>query len=66
MRGPLTVRARSRQLPDHFDEGVDTGPILAQRAVEVLPDDDEASLHERIKVVERELLITTLQQIGAA
>lgn len=48
------------------DEGVDTGPILAQRAVEVLPDDDEASLHERIKVVERELLITTLQQIGAA
>lgn len=48
------------------DEGVDTGPILAQRAVEVLPDDDEASLHERIKVVERELLISTLQQIGAA
>jgi len=42
------------------DHGVDTGPILAQRAVEVLPDDDEASLHERIKIVERELLVQTL------
>ena len=42
------------------DHGVDTGPIIAQRAVEVLPDDDEASLHERIKVVERELLVQTL------
>ena len=39
------------------DDGVDTGPIVAQRAVEVLDDDDEASLHERIKVVEREMLV---------
>ncbi|CAM2945093.1 phosphoribosylglycinamide formyltransferase [Skermania piniformis] len=38
------------------DEGVDTGPILAQEAVPVHPDDDEATLHERIKVVERRLL----------
>ena len=42
------------------DHGVDTGPIVAQRAVEVLPDDDEARLHERIKIVERELLVQTL------
>lgn len=48
------------------DEGVDTGPILAQRAVEVRPGDDEATLHERIKVAERELLISTLTEIGAA
>jgi len=39
------------------DAGVDTGPIVAQRAVEVLPGDDEATLHERIKEVERALLV---------
>ena len=45
------------------DHGVDTGPIIAQRAVEVRPDDDEASLHERIKTVERELLVQTLAEL---
>ena len=38
------------------DEQVDHGPILAQRPVEVREDDDEDSLHERIKAVEHELL----------
>ncbi|WP_406693203.1 phosphoribosylglycinamide formyltransferase [Saccharopolyspora sp. ID03-671] len=46
------------------DAGVDTGPILAQEAVEVLPEDDEASLHERIKAVERRLLVGTLQKLA--
>ena len=45
------------------DRGVDTGPILAQQAVEVLPDDDEDSLHERIKTVERMLLVRTLASL---
>ncbi|MEQ4715121.1 phosphoribosylglycinamide formyltransferase [Nonomuraea sp. B19D2] len=39
------------------DEGVDSGPIIAQEAVPVLPDDDETVLHERIKTVERRLLV---------
>jgi phosphoribosylglycinamide formyltransferase 1 len=42
------------------DEGVDTGPVLAQERIDVLPDDDEVRLHERIKVVERRLLISTV------
>ena len=37
------------------DEGVDTGQILAQREVPVLPDDDEHTLSERIKAIEHEL-----------
>ena len=42
---------------------VDTGPILAQEAVPVLPDDTESSLHERIKEVERRLYPATLRRI---
>jgi phosphoribosylglycinamide formyltransferase-1 len=45
------------------DAGVDTGPVLAQREVAVLPGDDEARLHERIKDVERELLVQTVAQV---
>ncbi|WP_120003287.1 phosphoribosylglycinamide formyltransferase [Nesterenkonia muleiensis] len=47
------------------DAGVDTGPILAQAAVPVSEDDDEASLHERIKVQERRLLLETLAKLAA-
>ena len=42
------------------DAGVDSGPILAQQAVPVLDDDDEESLHERIKVAERTLVVDTI------
>jgi phosphoribosylglycinamide formyltransferase-1 len=47
------------------DEGTDTGPIVAQRAVEVRDDDDEVTLHERIKVVERELLVDVVSRMAA-
>lgn len=46
------------------DAGVDTGPILAQRAVDVLDDDDVESLHERIKVAERELLVDVVGRMA--
>lgn len=46
------------------DAGVDTGPILAQERVPVLPTDDEAALHERIKPVERRLLIDVVRRIA--
>jgi phosphoribosylglycinamide formyltransferase 1 len=39
------------------DEGVDTGPIVAQRAVPVADDDTVESLHERIKTAERQMLV---------
>ncbi|MDN4612450.1 phosphoribosylglycinamide formyltransferase [Arthrobacter burdickii] len=48
------------------DAGVDTGPILAQAPVAVLPHDTEETLHERIKVEERRLLIATLGSLAAA
>ena len=46
------------------DAGTDTGPIVAQRAVDVLDGDDEASLHERIKVVEREMLVDVVSRMA--
>jgi phosphoribosylglycinamide formyltransferase-1 len=47
------------------DEGVDSGPVLAQSRVPVLPGDSEESLHDRIKVVERRLLSDVLCGIAA-
>ena len=48
----------------HFvDAGVDTGRIIAQAEVPVLDDDTEATLHERIKVEERALLVEVVGQI---
>ncbi|MBU4464927.1 MAG: phosphoribosylglycinamide formyltransferase [Actinobacteria bacterium] len=46
------------------DNGVDTGPILAQERVFVLPDDDEHALHARIKPVERRLLIDVVRRVA--
>ena len=46
------------------DAGVDTGPVIAQCAVAVRDGDDEASLHERIKVEERKLLVDVVGRLA--
>jgi phosphoribosylglycinamide formyltransferase 1 len=46
------------------DAGVDSGPVIAQAAVPVHADDDEASLHERIKRAERSLLVDTVGRMA--
>jgi phosphoribosylglycinamide formyltransferase 1 len=46
------------------DGGVDTGPVIAQVCVTIQPGDDEPTLHERIKTVERRLLVDTVAQLS--
>ncbi|MEY2847561.1 MAG: hypothetical protein RI885_226 [Actinomycetota bacterium] len=46
------------------DDGVDSGPVIAQERVPVLPTDTEHSLHDRIKLVERRLLVQTVLDIA--
>lgn len=45
------------------DAGMDTGEVIAQVPVEVLPGDDESTLHERIKIAERGLIVATLKEL---
>jgi len=46
------------------DAGMDTGPILAQQAVEIDDNDNEETLHERIKAVERRMLVDVVAQLA--
>lgn len=65
VRDALASGAKETGTTIHIvDEGVDTGPILGQQSLAVLPSDDEASLHERIKVLERKLLVETIQALA--
>jgi len=66
VRDALAYGVRVTGCTLHFvDEGVDTGEIIAQRAVPVLEHDDEEALHERIKIQERSMLIEVLLQFVA-
>lgn len=46
------------------DDGIDTGPVLAQQPVPIEPADDEQTLHERIKIVERRLLVDVVAALA--
>lgn len=48
-----------------IDAGVDTGQIIAQEALDILPGESEESLHERIKILERSLIVATIGQLLA-
>ncbi len=46
------------------DSGIDSGPIISQQRVPILADDTETSLHDRIKIVERDLLVQAVLDIA--
>jgi phosphoribosylglycinamide formyltransferase-1 len=65
VRDALAAGATETGVTIHVvDEGVDTGPHLAQAKLAVLPDETEAELHERIKEIERELLVSVIRDIA--
>ncbi|MFD5112854.1 phosphoribosylglycinamide formyltransferase [Streptomyces sp. NPDC058391] len=65
VREALAYGAKVTGCTVHFvDDGVDTGPIIAQGVVEVRDEDDEDALHERIKEVERRLLVEVVGRLA--
>ncbi|MET9695761.1 phosphoribosylglycinamide formyltransferase [Streptomyces sp. NPDC006529] len=65
VRDALAYGAKVTGCTVHFvDSGVDTGPIIAQGVVEIRDEDDEAALHERIKEVERTLLVDVVGRLA--
>lgn len=64
IRDALAAGVRVTGCTVHWvDEGVDTGQVIDQVAVRVHDDDDAATLHERVKVVERELLVSVVRRL---
>ena len=65
VRDALAYGVKATGCTVHFvDDGVDTGPIIAQGVVEVRDEDDESALHERIKEVERSLLVEVVGRLA--
>ncbi|QCX78639.1 Phosphoribosylglycinamide formyltransferase [Streptomyces sp. YIM 121038] len=65
VRDALAYGAKVTGCTVHFvDDGVDTGPIIAQGVVEVRDEDDESALHERIKDIERSLLVDVVGRLA--
>ncbi|MDT0309608.1 phosphoribosylglycinamide formyltransferase [Streptomyces sp. DSM 44917] len=65
VRDALAYGAKVTGCTVHFvDAGVDTGPVIAQGVVEIRDEDDEKTLHERIKDVERRLLVDVVGRLA--
>jgi formyltetrahydrofolate-dependent phosphoribosylglycinamide formyltransferase len=66
IRDALAAGVNATGVTVHWvDEGVDTGPIIAQESVPVLPGDDEDSLRVRIQAAEKPLYVQTIRQLCA-
>lgn len=66
VRDALTAGVKETGCTTHWvDAGIDTGKIILQSKVAIEPKDDEAVLHERIKIAERKLIVDTLIHLGA-
>jgi phosphoribosylglycinamide formyltransferase-1 len=66
VRDALAAGATETGTTIHWvDEGIDTGEVIAQERLEIAPTDTEESLHERIKIIERGLIVATIPQILA-
>jgi phosphoribosylglycinamide formyltransferase-1 len=64
VRDALAAGATETGTTIHWvDAGVDTGKVITQERVEILPGDTEESLHERIKIVERGLIVATIAEL---
>jgi phosphoribosylglycinamide formyltransferase-1 len=64
VRDALAAGARQTGTTIHWvDAGIDTGEVIAQEIVDILPSDTEESLHERIKIIERGLIVATIRQL---
>ena len=64
VRDALAAKATETGCTVHWvDEGMDTGEIIAQQSISIEPDDDLASLHERIKILERKLVVKVVKEL---
>ena len=65
-RDAIAAKARQSGCTVHFvDSGMDSGPIISQASVEVLPSDDETTLAEKIKVEEHRIYPEVIDRLSA-
>lgn len=66
VRDAIAAGAKTTGCTVHFvDSGMDTGEVIAQRSLDVLPNESVEELHERIKVLERILVVETIAKLLA-